>query len=448
MADDSIEDRQRMPPPRHLRQAPPSEEQHQQQQARSAAVVTARQQTQRALSLARHARVGGTFLGEERRYTRHVLYADEEEDFNADAHDLMVSSTSRRRRRGASSGGGSSDSTEALYTSKRAPSGEAQRPSEMAARLYEDPTAEAGDRPMLEDPDTIMQFRDDMRSTALADLLASNKLVSHERARARLREGVAETAEEREEDDAIRMRGHVSATRPFADSSDALEDRRKTVETVRAIRRARTNQTLLSIDYTRYLPRPGIEAFLRADETRHILRVLLPRFYVDEEDKQHILEQQLIWDMASIGCKHETTTTHVIQGTLRSAVMRNVACDYYTEERMSGEHTHYDESSSSTTMRIVSFRCIGADVPRQRREALPPPPPHRVRPDDDILREAETIAQSEARSGNNNNDDDEDPEQWYSVHVVCHATGRMFRTKGDKKDAQEFLCFRTFYFSR
>ena len=146
-------------------------------------------------------------------------------------------------------------------------------------------------------------------------------------------------------------------------------------------------------------------------------------------------------DMASIGCKHESTSTHIIQGTLRSTVMRNVPCTYYTEERMSGEHTHYDASSNTTIMRIVSFRCIGSEVPRQRHDTIH----HQVqneRPDEDILREAEMIARAD------DNDEDGDADQWYSVHIVCHATGRMFRTKGDKKVPQEFLCFRTFYFSR
>ena len=299
----SDDDRNRMPPPsslpdtttRNNRQLPPPIVRN----STTGPSAASLRETQRALSMPRHARVGGTFLGEERKYTRHVLYADEETDFNAEAHDLTTATGSRRRRRRGNvdttdvldDSGNRTEALEALYTSKRG----AGRPSDRASSLYEDPTSEAGDRPMLEDPDTIMQFRNDMRSTALGELLASNQLVSHERARQRVRSGIDNDGNDDDEEDVDRMRGHVSATRPFMDSHDALEERRKTVETVRAIRRARTNQTLLSIDYTRYLPRTGIETFLRADETRHILRVLIPRLYVDESDKQHVLESQLIW---------------------------------------------------------------------------------------------------------------------------------------------------------
>lgn len=223
--------------------------------------------------------------GMTRSYTRHVLYRDDEADYDGDMHE-----TSREIR--------------------------------PLAGLYEDPFAEAGYSDLLEDPVLIQQFRSDVQSREMRDIVQRNRI------------GRSELMLRQREAQQVRTRADL----------------------LRAVEQSRQQQALLDTAYAHSIPAAQRDAFLAVPEVEHVCAVLVPMMLAHAAGFfTHLTETQLDRVMRAAGCESCSAETRSLPGHINDH--RPPPGQDFTLYRNSqvAEHAHYDEANEATPMRVLTY---------------------------------------------------------------------------------------------
>ncbi len=245
-------------------------------------------------------------MNERRRFTRHEMYDEREEDFNAANHAL-------------------SDADRQRILSKN-----------LTNDFYEDPFAEARYADMTEMPEAVEQFRADVRSQEFLDTVKNRWHSNRPKTVSSEKEQEYQPVDERSRRE-FRLRDEIA----------------------RALQHASGQQSLLSMRYWRHVPVQYREQFERTGEVRAILRVLLPLFQIKcEKNRVHIYEGELQRALFDAGCENDSVvcSTHRLNGHLRQHVPPAAeACGRYGRNALDSEHVHYSSEDDCTVLRKLVF---------------------------------------------------------------------------------------------
>lgn len=369
---------------------------------------------EQALAAPRYATRERIVAGHRVTYTRHLLYAPDEDGGIAPAlHDKPLRDTRH--------------DNVSLTGLDRGP--------------VPDPYDEAGYADMDEQPEAIGQFKEFVHGPAMAGIMATRQSRTTHAASERMDARAADLALRRQVDEATR---------------------RATVG----------NDALVSLDWARIVPRPLLPAFLR--EASPVLAVLLPMLARHKADVIHETLASMRDTMQSAaGCTFERVIEHTLRGHIAKHVPAGECYEPFTTAA-ANEHAHC--VGGQTRLCELVFRChfAGDDADgddnddddddnghadaNDDQHASVPMPEHATTTTLRVPTASSAATHARAPGGAVPEEKDDVPFR-YRVHVVCHDAGRLPIVPGPKagekpeamavREAHErLLCFRTFYFTR
>lgn len=281
---------------------------------------------QQAMEHPNYTRATGAFAGQARTYTRHVLYRQDEGDFDANMHDEDVAAA-----------------WQAMAAAGAAPLD------------MDDPYAEAGLSIHHEEPGAISQFRTDLHSPYLQSLVQRN-----------LRLGGGG-------DGRGDGSGARNEPRPVTQTAEQrrLDQERTRAEIARAMEQARSQQSVLDPEFAAAVPPQVRRKFLATPEAEDVCQQLVPMLLAAAAGAGALVtEWQLRRILCRAGCDAPATAEtrpaapgHALPLRLFTALLPphsyqvRVACDLLLREDTSGGSS--DESANVLRFRAFQF------LPRQ-----------------------------------------------------------------------------------
>lgn len=156
-------------------------------------------------------------------------------------------------------------------------------------------------------------------------------------------------------------RERAMAERAAAAAASAAE-RRVRADVAAALAAAAGERALLSLDYLRGVPRALAAAFVATPEVQALVRTLVPELYVPHAERTHVSRAALIAAMGSPGgaefrsIEHRTLVGHALEHA--PADETGAASSLYAGTARTDEHWHYDATTNTTRVAVLTFRCV------------------------------------------------------------------------------------------